>query len=71
MELDAIGAVLIGGTSLQGGVGTVRGVMFGVLILGLINNGLNLLGVDPLWRDAVKGAVILFAILMDQWERKV
>jgi ribose transport system permease protein len=70
MELDAVGAVLIGGTSLQGGVGTVRGVMFGVLILGLINNGLNLLGVDPLWRDAVKGAVILFAILMDQWERK-
>jgi ribose/xylose/arabinose/galactoside ABC-type transport system permease subunit len=70
MELDAIGAVLIGGTSLQGGVGTVKGVMFGVLILGLINNGLNLLGVDPLWRDAVKGTVILFAILMDQWERK-
>jgi len=70
MELDAVGAVLIGGTSLQGGIGTVRGVMFGVLILGLINNGLNLLGVDPLWRDAVKGAVILFAILMDQWERK-
>ncbi len=70
MELDAVGAVLIGGTSLQGGVGTVRGVMFGVLILGCINNGLNLLGVDPLWRDAVKGAVILFAILMDQWERK-
>lgn len=70
MELDAVGAVLIGGTSLQGGVGTVRGVMFGVAILGLINNGLNLLGVDPLWRDAAKGAVILFAILMDQWERK-
>ncbi len=71
MELDAVGAVLIGGTSLQGGVGTVRGVMFGVLILGMINNGLNLLGVDPLWRDAVKGAIILFAILMDQWERKL
>ncbi|MHB1347703.1 MAG: ABC transporter permease [Candidatus Humimicrobiaceae bacterium] len=69
-ELDAVGAVLIGGTSLDGGIGSVRGVMFGVLILGLINNGLNLLGVDPLWRDAVKGAVILFAILMDQWERR-
>lgn len=69
-ELDAIGAVLIGGTSLQGGIGTVRGVMVGVLILGLINNGLNLLGVDPFYRDAVKGGVILFAILMDQWERK-
>lgn len=70
MEMDAIGAVLIGGTSLVGGIGTVKGVIFGVLILGLINNGLNLLGVDPLWRDAAKGAVILFAILMDQWERR-
>jgi len=70
MELDAVGAVLIGGRSLQGGVVTVRGVMFGVLILGLINNGLNVLGVDPLWRDAVRGAVISFAILIDQWERK-
>ena len=69
-ELDAVGAVLLGGTSLDGGIGTVRGVMVGVLILGLINNGLNLLGIDPFYRDAVKGVVILFAILMDQWERK-
>jgi len=69
-ELDAIGAVLLGGTSLAGGIGTVRGVMVGVLILGLINNGLNLLGISPFYRDAAKGVVILFAILMDQWERK-
>lgn len=69
-ELDAIGAVLLGGTSLAGGIGTVRGVMVGVLILGLINNGLNLLGINPFYRDAAKGVVILFAILMDQWERK-
>ena len=69
-ELDAIGAVLLGGTSLAGGIGTVRGVMIGVLILGLINNGLNLLGINPFYRDAAKGVVILFAILMDQWERK-
>lgn len=49
---------------------TVRGVMVGVLILGLINNGLNLLGIDSFYRDAVKGGVILFTILMDKWERK-
>jgi len=69
-ELDAVGAVLLGGTSVEGGIGTVRGVILGVLILGLINNGLNLLGVSPFWRDSAKGVVILFAILMDQWERK-
>lgn len=70
MELDAIGAVLIGGASLQGGRGTVRGCMIGVLILGLINNGLNLTGVSVFYREAAKGTVILFAILMDQWERR-
>jgi len=47
------------------------GAKFGFLILGFINNGLNLFVIDPLWRDADKEAVTLFAILMDQWERKV
>jgi ribose transport system permease protein len=70
MELDAIGAVLIGGASLTGGKGTIRSTIVGVLIFGLINNGLNLLGVDVLFRDAAKGAMILFAILMDQWGRE-
>ncbi len=70
MEMDAIGAVLLGGASLNGGSGTVRGTVIGVLILGLIANGLNLLGVNPLLRDGVKGAIILFAILMDQWGRE-
>jgi ribose transport system permease protein len=70
IEMDAIGAVLLGGASLAGGSGTVRGTVIGVLILGLIANGLNLLGVNPLLRDGVKGAIILFAILMDQWGRE-
>ncbi len=70
IEMDAIGAVLLGGASLNGGSGTVRGTIIGVLILGLIANGLNLLGVNPLLRDGVKGAIILFAILMDQWGRE-
>jgi len=70
LEMDAIGAILIGGASLSGGRGTIRGIVFGVLIIGLINNGMNLLGVDPMLVGAVKGSVILFAILMDQWEWK-
>jgi ribose transport system permease protein len=70
LEMDAIGAVLLGGASLNGGSGTIRGTIIGVLILGFIANGLNLLGVNPLLRDGVKGAIILFAILMDQWGRE-
>ncbi|MHB8277794.1 MAG: ABC transporter permease [Candidatus Humimicrobiaceae bacterium] len=70
MEMDVIGAVLLGGASLSGGSGTVRGTIIGVLIFGLINNGLNLIGVDPLLRDVIKGAIILFAILSDQWGKE-
>lgn len=69
-EMNAIGAVLIGGASLSGGAGNVLGTLAGVLILGIISNGLNLLHVDPYYQYVVKGLIILFAILMDQWGRK-
>lgn len=69
LELDAVGAVLIGGASLNGGAGSVPKTLAGVLILGLISNGINLLGVNPFASYIVKGAVILIAILLDQWER--
>lgn len=69
-ELNAVGAVLIGGASLSGGAGTVLGTLAGVLILGMISNGLNLLHVDPFYQYVIKGLIILFAILMDQWGRK-
>lgn len=69
-EMNAIGAVLIGGASLRGGVGLVQGTIIGVFILGFISNGLNLLGVNPFYQYIVKGFIILFAILMDQWGRK-
>jgi len=69
-EMNAVGAVLIGGASLRGGVGTLRGTIIGVFILGFISNGLNLLGVSPFYQFIVKGCIILFAILMDQWGRK-
>lgn len=69
LEMDAMGAVLIGGASLSGGSGSVPKTLAGVVILGLISNGINLLGVNPFASYIVKGAVILIAILLDQWER--
>lgn len=67
-ELDAIAAVVIGGTSLAGGRGSIWGTVIGALILGIINNMLNLLGVSPYLQGLVKGAVILIAVLM-QYKR--
>lgn len=65
MEMDVIAAVVIGGTPLTGGIGKVGGTVFGCLIVGVINNILNLLGVNSNWQLVAKGLLILFAILMD------
>lgn len=67
-ELDAIAAVVIGGTALSGGKGTIWGTVIGAIILGIINNMLNLAGVSPYLQGAVKGLVILIAVLM-QYKR--
>ncbi len=64
-EMDAIAAVVVGGTSMSGGSGTLGGTLIGVLIIGVLNNGLNLLGVDSNWQYIVKGLVILLAVYMD------
>ena len=63
MELDAIAAVVIGGASLSGGRGTVWGTIIGVLILGLISNMLNLMGVSAFYQDIIRGSIILLAVL--------
>ncbi|HZU77185.1 MAG TPA: ABC transporter permease, partial [Dehalococcoidia bacterium] len=65
-ELDAITAVVLGGTSLFGGEGTLWGTLVGALILGVIDNGLNLLDVSAFYQGAIRGAIILFAILLDR-----
>ncbi|CAM3691739.1 ABC transporter permease [Alicyclobacillus pomorum] len=65
-ELDAITAVVLGGTSLFGGEGTLVGTIIGAAILGVIDNGLNILNVNSFWQDAVRGAIILVAILLDR-----
>ena len=65
-ELDAIAAVVLGGTSLTGGRGWIVGTLIGALIIGVLNNGLNLIGVSSFFQQVVKGAVILLAVLIDR-----
>ena len=70
-ELDSIAAVVIGGTSLSGGRGSVLGTVLGAIIIGVLNNGLVLLNVSPFWQQVVKGLVILLAVVIDKaGERK-
>ena len=65
-ELDAIAAVALGGTSMNGGRGRVWGTFVGILIIAVLNNGLNILGVSSYYQDVVKGIVILIAVLSDR-----
>ncbi|GLR19935.1 ABC transporter permease [Portibacter lacus] len=65
-ELDAIAAVVIGGTSLSGGRGSIMGTVQGALIIGVLNSGLVLLNVSPFWQQIIKGLVILLAVILDR-----
>ncbi|MFM0012897.1 ABC transporter permease [Paraburkholderia sediminicola] len=69
-ELDAIAAVVIGGTSLSGGTGSLGGTVVGALMIGVINNGLNLLGVSSYYQQVVKGVIIVGAVLLDASRKK-
>ncbi len=66
LELDAIAAVVIGGTSLFGGRGSIIGTFFGVFIMVCIRNGLNLLGIDPYWQGTAIGTIIIAAVLLER-----
>ncbi|HEL0636486.1 TPA: ribose ABC transporter permease [Streptococcus equi subsp. zooepidemicus] len=67
-EMDAIAAVVLGGISLSGGKGRIWGTLIGALIIGVLNNGLNIIGVSAFWQQVVKGIVILIAVLLDRFK---
>jgi inositol transport system permease protein len=69
-ELDAIAAAVIGGTSLSGGVGTVGGTLLGALFMGVLNNGLDLLGVNAYYQQIIKGVLIVGAVALDRRQRR-
>ncbi len=70
LELDVIAAVVVGGASLSGGVGTVLGTVLGVLIIGVLRNGLVLLGVSPFTQEVMIGLVIIIAVAIDKWSTR-
>jgi len=67
-ELQAIAAVVIGGTSLFGGIGTIRGTVLGVLLLGIVMNGLNLLNISSYYQQGVQGLILVLAVLLNRWK---
>jgi len=69
-ELDAIAAAFIGGAAVTGGVGTVIGAIIGGLVMGILNNGMSLMGVSIDWQQAIKGLVLLAAVAFDVWNKK-
>ena len=64
-EMDAISAVVLGGTSMTGGVGYLSGTIIGCIVIGVLNNGMNILGIDSSWQYVVKGVVVLIAVFID------
>ena len=69
-ELDAIGACFIGGASAYGGTGTVGGAVIGAIFMGILNNGMSILGIDANWQKMIKGLVLLFAVVFDVVSKK-
>jgi ribose transport system permease protein len=70
LEISAIAAIVIGGTSINGGEGAVWRTVFGVLLVTLVGNGFNLLNLNPIWQQVFMGAVILAAVAIDSWSKK-
>lgn len=71
VELETVAAVVIGGTALFGGEGRISGTIVGVFILGVIGNGLNILGVSDFWQRVVTGLIIVAVVALDQWRRRL
>jgi len=71
LEFEVIAAVVIGGTSLAGGSGSMIGTFLGVLFIGLLANGMTLLGVNPYWQEVARGLIVLFAVLISVWQNPI
>ena len=71
IELQTIAAVVIGGTNLSGGRGTVFGTLVGAILMGVLANGLNLLNVQPFWQRVINGLLIIVVVVFDQWRRRL
>jgi len=69
-ELDAIAACFIGGTSVYGGVGKISGAVTGAFLIGVINQGLSIMGIDPAWQKVIKGMVLIAAVAFDLLNRR-
>jgi len=67
LEFTAVAAVVIGGTSMNGGVGTTLGTVFGCLLLGVINNAISITGISPFWQEAFYGLIIIVAVILDKF----
>lgn len=70
-ELNAIAVVVLGGTSLMGGRGTITGTIIGAFVIGVLVNGMVLLGVSEFWQIVIKGTVIVLAVVVDQWQQRM
>jgi len=70
MELQAITAVALGGTSLSGGNGSIVGTVIGVFTIGVLNNGLNLMNVSSAWQQVILGAMITIVVILDSWRKR-
>lgn len=68
-EMDAISAVVLGGTSMSGGIGHLSGTIIGCIVIGVLNNGMNILGIDSSWQYVVKGIVVLLAVFIDYFKK--
>lgn len=69
-ELDAIAACYIGGASASGGIGTVAGAIIGSLVMGILNNGMSIMGIGVDWQQAIKGFVLILAVAFDIFSKK-
>jgi len=69
-ELDAVAACVLGGASMSGGTGRLTGTLYGALVIGVLNNGLNILNINSFWQLIAKGLVILLALYLDDWKKR-